>query len=70
MYNNEKVKERVKKRAEQQGRSVRNVLMSCGINTCYLVHLKGEQGIAAAYLYKLADELDCSTDYLLGRSDV
>ena len=69
MYNNKIVKERVKSKAEEQGRSVRSVLMSCGINTCYLVHLKGEQGIAASYLCKLADELGCSTDYLLGRSD-
>lgn len=69
MYNNEILKERIKKRAEEQGRSVRSVLISCGINTCYLVHLKGEQGIAASYLYRIADELGCSTDYLLGRSD-
>lgn len=69
MYNNEIVKERIKTKAEEKGRSVRNVLQECGINTCYLVQLKGNQGIAASYLCRIADELDCSTDYLLGRSD-
>lgn len=70
MYSNEIVKERIKKRAEEQGRSVRSILMNCQINTSYLAQLNGNKGITAAYLYKLADELDCSTDYLLGRSDV
>lgn len=69
MYNNEIVKERIKTKSEQQGRSVRNVLMSCGINTCYLVQLDGDRGINGAFLYRIADELECSTDYLLGRAD-
>lgn len=69
MYNNEIVKERIKNRASEQGRSVRSVLMSCNINTSYLAQLDGNKGMTAAYLYKIADELDCSTDYLLGRAD-
>lgn len=69
MYNNEIVKERIKTKSEQHGRSVRNVLMSCGINTCYLVQLDGDRGINGAFLYRIADELECSTDYLLGRAD-
>ena len=69
MYTNEIVKERVKTKATEQGRSVRNVLMSCGINTCFIQQLNGNKGITATYLCKLADELDCTTDYLLGRSD-
>lgn len=69
MYSNEIIKERIKNRASEQGRSVRSVLMSCGINTCYLVQLDGERGINGAFLYRIADELDCSTDYLLGRAD-
>lgn len=66
MYSNETIKERIKNRASEQGRSVRSVLMSCELNTCYLVQLKG---MTAENLYKLADELECSTDYLLGRAD-
>lgn len=69
MYNNETVKERIKSKASEQGRSVRSVLISCELNTSYLAQLNGNKGITAATLYRLADELDCSTDYLLGRSE-
>lgn len=69
MYNNEIVKERIKNKATEQGRSVRSVLMSCNINTSYLAQLEGNKDMKVAYLYKIADELNCSTDYLLGRSD-
>lgn len=69
MYNNETVKERIKSKASEQGRSVRSVLINCELNTSYLAQLSGNKGITAATLYRLADELDCSTDYLLGRSE-
>lgn len=69
MYSNKIIKERIKSRASEQGRSVRSVLMSCGINTCYLVQLNGDRGINGDFLYRIADELECSTDYLLGRAD-
>lgn len=69
MYSNEIVKERIKTKALEKGRSVRSILMSCELNTSYIAQLSGNKGITAATLYRLADELGCSTDYLLGRSD-
>lgn len=69
MYSNEILVTRIKERAAERGMKIGELCSACEINRNTFTQLNGKKGIAAATLYKLADELDCSTDYLLGRSD-
>lgn len=67
MYSNEILVKNIKEKAREQGRTVKSILQECNINICYISQLKGEQGISGAYLYRIADALNCTTDELLGR---
>jgi len=69
MYSNETLVTRIRERAAEKGMKIGDLCTACEINRNTFTQLTGKKGIAAATLYKLADELDCSTDYLLGRSD-
>lgn len=55
MYNSQNISKRIKERAQQQGIALGQMLSSCDILT---------QNFA-----KIANCLDCSVDYLLGRTD-
>lgn len=69
MYDSQKIASRIKLRAKQQGKSLREVLTTCelGINTVSKIS-KGTD-ILTLNFAKIADYLDCSVDYLLGRTD-
>ena len=69
MYSNEVFVNNVKEKAAEKGLKIGELCRNVGVNRNIFSQLSGKQGITAATLYKLADELDCSTDYLLGRSD-
>ena len=45
------------------------MLESCGCNRNTLTQLSDKKGLASFSLARIADYLDCSVDYLLGRSD-
>lgn len=69
MYVTQDIAERIRLQAKKREIKMREMLSQCelGINTIS-EFAKGKQ-ISCISLAKIADYLDCSTDYLLGRSD-
>lgn len=45
------------------------MLEACGCNRNTLTQLSDKKGLASFSLARIADYLDCSVDYLLGRTD-
>ena len=70
MYISQDIAQRIRARAKQQNVSIGEMLSSCelGINTISKM-AKGTD-ILTKNFAKIADYLDCSVDYLLGRTDV
>lgn len=68
MYNTQQIAERIKDKIKENGYSVREVLseLHLGVNT--LSQLANGQAISSLKLASIADYLDCSVDYLLGRA--
>lgn len=70
MYTSSQVAERIKKTAHDQGILVKDLLITCQLSKNTLSSMKAGgyfpriEGIAA-----IADQLGCSVDYLLGRTD-
>lgn len=69
MYNSDVLVSRIKSEAKLQKIKLKELLESCdlGINT--LSQLSDKKGLSSISLAKIADYLDCSVDYLLGRTD-
>lgn len=69
MYNSQDIAARIKKQAKQQGKTIGKLLEECelGINTISKIG-KGTD-ILTLNFARIADSLDCSVDYLLGRTD-
>ena len=69
MYESTQIAERISARIKQQGRTTKDVLDKCNVSINTVSHIK--KGIEISYLHfaHIADELDCSVDYLLGRTD-
>lgn len=69
MYDTVKIAERITARIKQQGKNTGDVLSNCKLSVNTVSHIK--KGIEISYLHftSIADELDCSVDYLLGRTD-
>ena len=68
-YDSKKIADRIRERAKQQGKPLREVLSDCdlGINT--VSKISGGADILTLNFAKIADCLHCSVDYLLGRTD-
>lgn len=69
MYNAQSTIERVQNTIKKKGDTQKRVLEACGLNENTLKRMTDKNGIASFSLAKIADELDCSVDYLLGRTD-
>lgn len=69
MYIAQDLKERINKAAKEKGVSVRSVLIECGLNPNTVNQIKDSKGLSCFALAQIADALDCSVDYLLGRSE-
>ena len=67
MYNAQDVTKRIKSKAKEKSITLKEMLSSLelGINALQNV---SDKGIASFSLAKIADYLDCSVDYLLGRT--
>lgn len=68
MYSAQDVTKRIKLEAKEKSITLKEMLSSLelGINALQNV---SDKGIASFSLAKIADYLDCSVDYLLGRTD-
>lgn len=70
MYESPQIANRIKLRAKQQGLQLKDVLDKCELskNTISSM-LSGGSTPKSENLGKIADALQCSVDYLLGRTD-
>lgn len=69
MYNSQEIAARIKLRAKQQGKSLGEVLSSCGLGINTVSKISKGTDILTLNFARIADYLDCSVDYLLGRTD-
>lgn len=70
MYNAQKVKDRIEiRRNEKKVSNLETMLKELGIGKSTIYAMTDNKGIGCFALAKIADRLDCSVDYLLGRTD-
>lgn len=69
MYITSDIAKRIKLRSKTQKISIKDMLAACDMNINAISEFgKGKQ-LSCISLAKIADYLDCSVDYLLGRTD-
>lgn len=69
MYDSQQIANRIKSRCKQQGKSLGEVLSACGLGINTVSKISKGTDILTLNFAKIADYLDCSVDYLLGRTD-
>ena len=69
VYNSQEIATRIKARAKEQDRKIGEVLASCGLGKNTVSKIGTGTDILTLNFAKIADYLDCSVDYLLGRTD-
>ena len=69
MYNSNKVAENIKIQAKKKNVSIKLLLEECGIGRNAMSHMTNGSMPKGDTLGKIADYLECSVDYLLGRTD-
>ena len=69
LYNSQNIADRIREQAKSQGKTLRALLNECelGINT--VSNIYSGKDVLTLHFAKIADALDCSVDYLLGRTD-
>ena len=68
MYNTTKIIERIRFTAKRSGLLIGDVMENAGLSKSTLTNFRTSMP-KADNLAKIADALDCSVDYLLGRTD-
>ena len=69
MYNTQEMASRIKQQVKLHGYNMKNMLSELELGINIISHLEKGQVISSINLAKIADYLDCSVDYLLGRTD-
>ena len=70
MYLSQNIAERIKLIAKQKNISIKDMLFACELSKNAISSmLSGGSNPKSENLAKIADYLDCSVDYLLGRTD-
>ena len=69
MYTAKELTSRIKSRAKERKQQTGEILKACSLNPNTLCRITDKKGMSSFSLAKIADELDCSVDYLLGRTD-
>jgi len=70
MYESQFIAERIRGRAKSVGVTQKALLESAGLGRNTMAHLDGGKAMASDSLGRVADFLDCSVDFLLGRTEV
>ena len=70
LYNSPDVAARIKARAKGRNMAIKDVLAACNLGSNTISHMLHGRSLAFDSLALIADTLDCSVDYLLGRTDV
>jgi transcriptional regulator with XRE-family HTH domain len=69
MFNSQEVSNRIKKTAKSKGIALKEMLSECDLGINLISHLAKGQAVTYVNIAKIADYLDCSVDYLLGRTE-
>ena len=69
MYNALFLSNRIKELAKLRNVTVKTMLKECDLNINIINQTTDKKGMSSFSLAKIADYLDCSVDYLLGRTD-
>lgn len=69
MYNAELLKSRIKAMCKERGTSLKELLAACDLSINVVSRINDAGGMYSFSLARIADYLDCSVDYLLGRTD-
>ena len=68
---NTQLAEKIKETAKLKGITVKQLLENCNINKGFIYDLEKQNKTPSVdKILRIADYLDCSVDYLLGRTDV
>ena len=69
MYTAQVTKNRIKDLCKSKKINMSQLLSECELNINTVSQINDTKGMASFSLAKIADYLDCSVDYLLGRTD-
>ena len=69
MYDLQLIEERIMSIAASKDLSKNKLLINAGLNKSVFDNMKKGQIPSVDKIHKIADYLDCSVDYLLGRTD-
>lgn len=69
MYITQEIANRIKLQAKLKKTTVKDLLSACELNINALSEFAKGKQLSCISLAKIADYLDCSVDYLLGRTD-
>jgi len=69
LYNSPNVANIIKSYAKTKAIPLKSILEDCGLGSNTFSHMLHGRSLAFDSLAKIADYLDCSVDYLLGRTD-
>lgn len=69
MYNSQEIANRIRMQAKLQGKSLGELLSACGLGINTISKISKGTDILTLNFARIADCLDCSVDYLLGRTD-
>lgn len=70
LYSSPNVANRIRERAKERGLPLKDLLLQCNLGSNTLSHMNHGKFISFDKLAKIADALDCSVDYLLGRESM
>lgn len=69
MYNSHTLSTRIRNLVKEKGFVQKEMLSACELNENSLNQISDKKGLSSFSLAKIADYLECSVDYLLGRTD-
>lgn len=69
MYDSQEIANRIKTQAKNKKIAIGSMLSDLTLGINLISHLAKGQNITAINLARIADYLNCSVDYLLGRTD-
>lgn len=69
MYTAQILSARIKKQAKNKEVQLKDLLEQCDLNVNSINQMSDKKGLSSFSLAKIADRLETTTDYLLGRSD-
>ena len=68
-YNSAEIAGRIKERAKLKKMTLKELLHECDLSINMVSRISSGTDIASLSLARIADQLDCSVDYLLGRTE-